>query len=223
MEVIETIFTSITIKYNFSLKSGMVKSQSWTGNLNRGRTLPREGTTNQSGSPTDSGNNPANTAMVSAKMFSVFGRSASTKSSPGHTVLDSKPTTEIVATCNTNSAQAKREPRSSSDYSIVSLAAASANTSYAQTRSKSPKGEPRKDPNDSLIDLNIKESPGNKNKTKVSILDAFDPLVCGDGDVGNKAGDTKLATSGIPSKYQEKGGERKDETDVPDSNVDEDG
>ena len=201
----------------------MVKSQSWTGNLNRGRTLPREGITNQSGSPTDSANNPANTAMVSAKMFSVFGGSTSTKSSPGHTVLDSKPTAEIVATCNTNSAQAKREPRSSSDYSIVSLAGASAKTSKARSRSKSPKVNPRKDPNDSLIDLNIKESPGNKNKTKVSILDAFDPLVCGEVDVCNKAGDKKQATSETSSKYREKGGERKEETDVPDSNVDEDG
>ena len=156
-------------------------------------------------------------------MFSVFGGSASAKSSPGHTALNSMPTTEIATTCITNRAQIKREPKSSSDYSIVSLTGASAKSSRARSRSKSPNAKSRKHPTDSLIDLNIKESPGNKNKTKVSILDAFDPLVCGDGDVGNKAGDTKLATSGIPSKYQEKCGEKKDETDVPDSNVDEDG
>ena len=172
---------------------GMVKSQSWTGNINRVR-LPGEGYNPAQGT---SFNVPTSFPIKNA------GTSKSAKSSPNHV--------QGYAKGNNNSN--KRSHKSAYDYSIVDLVPKS-DCTKANIKASNAK--------DSLIDLNDENFLEGKKLplTKVSILEAFDPLV-----EGNLMTPPKRTVHISGSKS---GTNKDDEADsnqasVCDSNIQEDG
>ena len=191
---------------------GLVKSQSWTGNINRTR-LPGEGFTPSENSPT---NQPSDKAYPRSTFTgkNVSG-STSTKSSPGH---DSYKTALLSETGKNNNSSNTRNARSTSNYSIVSLS-----SKHDRPRSKSPKLKLVR-PNDPLIDLSI-DNPSNTNKlplTKVSILEAFDPLIGGDGDFSSVISKEEVDIR-IPRLRSTMLDASIRDGDVPDNDIDEDG
>ena len=187
----------------------MVKSKSWTGNINRARLS----------SDTQLFNSPDNPPLDKTQTYfkysgSIASGSTSTKSSPGHA---SYKTSKITGLGKHDNMPNLRNSRHSSDYSIVSL---TANPAIALPNSQNQKVP---DPSDPLIDLN-NDNSSNVNKlplTKVSILEAFDPLVGGGEDFSNFT--DKQVVGARNMKLRNKiTDDRIKEEDIPD-NIDEDG
>ena len=190
----------------------MIKSQSWTGCLNKGRL-----STAQTPSPTNQPNIETGTQPVLNKRSIAATGNASAKSSPGHTALD--PRSSEILRANALTAGRRRDVRS--DYDIVSITRGS-----ERARSKSPKPKHRH-PNDPLIDLGVgnKFSGSGKNlpATKVSILEAFDPLA-GGADVNITGANRSKYSCEVLSDDKEVGVPiDSGRDDVPDNNLDDDG
>ena len=146
----------------------MVKSQSWTGNINQVR-LPVENYCPSRKST----NSPQLGSQSITPSYSIIdeARSTSAKTSPDHVPQR----VGRLSSPGKDDNLVKRGPKSNSEYSIVKIS-----QKYNPAFTKLPNIKERH-PNDPLIDLNnesgskIKEPP----LTKVSILEAFDPLIDG--------------------------------------------
>ena len=142
----------------------MVKSQSWTGNINRTR-LKSENYSPQNTKLEYLGKDTSNYYEIS------HSGSKSVKTSPQHRKCNDNDSTINSGKLLSHS----RCHRSDNDYSIVNLV-----SKQEQTHTRLSNIEERH-PNDPLIDLSIENSSDRNTLplTKVSILEAFDPLVDG--------------------------------------------
>ena len=146
----------------------MVKSQSWTGNINRNRQ------TNENYFPSRKSTNSPQllTSSIATGISSLDEvRSKSAKSSPDHVPL----TDAGLSGHEKGHYSIRRGQKSNSDYNIVQIS-----SMQNPPRTKLPNIKERH-PNDPLIDLNNEGCSKNKEPplTKVSILESFDPLIDG--------------------------------------------
>ena len=158
---------------------GMVKSQSWTGNINRTRPTSE-----------NCGKNPVLENLNFDQEYKNATRnsgSMSAKTSPQHRECD-KNNLQIHSE---NTSSYSRVHRSNSDYSIVNVI--SPQTQPFQRLAKIKE----RHPNDPLIDLGNDDSTKSNSHplTKVSILEAFDPLVDGNEEESTIARDTDKVTT----------------------------
>ena len=157
----------------------MVKSQSWTGNINRSRP-----------SSEHCGKNPISENLRFDKGYKNATQnsgSMSAKTSPQHRECD-KNNSPIHSE---NTMSYSRVHRSSSDYSIVNVISPQTEPSQRLAKIK------ERHPNDPLIDLgNDDSSTSNSHPlTKVSILEAFDPLVDGNEEESTIARDSNKVSA----------------------------